>query len=90
MSEQPARYDDDTLQALAAGRWYNPATKQNEPTVAAVLAQEVQERRALDAQRKCATCAHGVVGVPGWIDCLLSPRMTNLPDWFCANWEAKP
>jgi hypothetical protein len=58
-----------------------------------VLAREVQERRNM----RCDTCRWGEKVVQEGITCVISNgpdalnlRFDNPPDWFCADWQAKP
>lgn len=56
------------------------------------LATEVQERRALDAKRRCDNCVHGrlflmVLGEPDRVECDQHGAETYSRGWFCADWK---
>ena len=52
------------------------------------LATEVQERRALDAKRRCDNCVHydRPTDADPWPSCTKLAVGVD-PDWFCADWE---
>lgn len=57
------------------------------------LATEVQERRTLDAKRRCDNCAHGYVHPRYSVDEVgvrcdwMNGAFHFKPDYYCARWE---
>ena len=85
MIEQPERLSDREVENLRLALGLNLI---RDPIMVSLLA-EVQENRALNAKRKCETCVHGEpTGNGFFVRC--GHKEASHPDWFCADWEAKP